>query len=51
MAHSLVRSKQDYKEVLEPELETVQEVAAGKPLYELSPIQLTDFIFAGPNRF
>ena len=37
------------QKVLEPELETVQEVAAGKPLYELSPIQLTDFIFAGLN--
>ena len=41
--------KAGLQRVLEPELETVQEVAAGKPLYELSPIQLTDFIFAGAN--
>ena len=41
--------KAGLQRVLEPELETVQEVAAGKPLYELSPIQLTDFIFAGLN--
>ena len=43
------RFKAGLQRVLEPELETVQEVAAGKPLYELSPIQLTDFIFAGAN--
>lgn len=41
--------KAGLQKVLGPELETVQEVAAGKPLYELSPIQLTDFIFAGLN--
>ena len=41
--------KAGLQRVLEPELKTVQEVAAGKPLYELSPIQLTDFIFAGAN--
>jgi len=43
--------KAGLQKVLEPELETVQEVAAGKPIYELSPIQLTDFIFAGANVF